>query len=110
VEESIQKISSAKDEDEKKEFIGEAKALTKILKNLTDRLRFNMAKMSVNELKLELSNVLLDLIGFDSESYSPYIAKAKTIEDLDKIIDLIIQKEDNPKLEKNLVIFWKGIR
>lgn len=37
-------------------------------------------------------------------------AKVKTIEDLDKIIDLIIQKEDNPKLEKNLVIFWKGIR
>lgn len=37
VEESIQKISSAKDEDEKKESIGEAKALTKILKNLTDR-------------------------------------------------------------------------
>ena len=37
MEESIQKISSAKDEDEKKEFIGEAKALTKILKNLTDR-------------------------------------------------------------------------
>lgn len=69
-----------------------------------------MAKMSVNELKLELSNILLDLIGFDSENYSPYIAKAKTIEDLDKIIDFIIQKEDNPKLEKNLVIFWKGIR
>lgn len=37
VEDSIQKISSAKNEDEKKEFIGEAKALTKILKNLTDR-------------------------------------------------------------------------
>jgi len=36
--------------------------------------------------------------------------KAKTVEELDKIIDLIIQKEDNPKLEKNLVIFWKGIR
>lgn len=69
-----------------------------------------MAKMSVNELKLELSNILLDLIGFDSENYSPYIMKAKTVEELDKIIDLIIQKENNPKLEKNLVIFWKGIR
>lgn len=69
-----------------------------------------MARMSVNELKLELSNILLDLIGFDSENYSPYIEKAKTVEELDRIIDFIIQKENNPKLEKNLVIFWKGIR
>lgn len=37
VEEAIQKISAQKSDDERKEAIGEAKALTKVLKNLTDR-------------------------------------------------------------------------
>lgn len=37
VEEAIQKISLQKDDEDRKEAIGEAKALTKVLKKLTDR-------------------------------------------------------------------------
>ena len=69
-----------------------------------------MAKLSVGELKLELSNVLLDLIGFEGDEYTPIINKAKTIEDLDKIIDLIIEKQNNSQFQKEIVIFWKKNR
>lgn len=69
-----------------------------------------MAKMSVGELKLELSNMLLDLIGFEADNYSPLINKAQKIEDLDKIIDYMIQKENNAQFEKKLVLFWKNAR
>lgn len=69
-----------------------------------------MAKLSVGELKLELANVLLDLIGFEGDEYTPIINKAKTIEDLDKIIDLIIEKQNNSQFQKEIVIFWKKNR
>lgn len=69
-----------------------------------------MAKMSVGELKLELSNILLDLIGFEADNYSQLINKAKTIEDLDRIIDYIVHKENNAQFEKKLVLFWKNSR
>lgn len=66
--------------------------------------------MSVGELKLELSNLLLDLIGFDGDAYTPLINKAKTVEELDKVVDFIIQQQNNAQFEKQLVIFWKKNR
>lgn len=69
-----------------------------------------MAKLSVGELKLELSNILLDLIGFEGDEYTPLINKAKTVEDLDKVIDFIVQQQHNAQFEKQLVMFWKKNR
>lgn len=69
-----------------------------------------MAKMSVGELKLELSNILLDLIGFEADNYSPLINKAKTVEELDRVIDYMIQREKDTQFEKKLILFWKNAR
>lgn len=69
-----------------------------------------MAKLSIGELKLELLNVLLDLIGFDSEEYHVVINKSKTLEELDNIINLIIEKQHNSQFEKQIVIFWRKVR
>lgn len=69
-----------------------------------------MAKMSMGELKLELLNTLLDLIGFDGEEYNSVINKAKTLEDLDKVVNLIIEKQNNNHFEKQMVMFWRKVR
>lgn len=69
-----------------------------------------MAKLSINELKLELLNVLLDLIGFEGEEYSSIINKAKTVEELDQILNLIVAKQKNSQFEKQIVMFWRKIR
>lgn len=69
-----------------------------------------MPKLSINELKLELLNTLLDLIGFEGEEYSSVIKKAKTVEELDQILNLIITKQKNSQFEKQIVMFWRKIR
>lgn len=69
-----------------------------------------MSKASISELKLELSNILLDLVGFEGDEYAPFIQKAKTMEDLDNLIELIIQKQNNSQFEKQLVMFWRKNR
>ena len=69
-----------------------------------------MAKYSINELKLELSNLLLDLIGFEADDYNGLIQKAKTVEELDKVVNHIVEKQNNSKVEKHLVMFWTKVK